>query len=132
MLFRSPAREGAALTPATWSQKWEGDVWTASLPVADTRFESPAALPLLLAAADGQSWRAHAEVQGQWPAVQPPDGVSPQITTTLQEGAAASALSPAPSPAPSPAGAAAVPASVFFFALLGALLGRLRDRKSVV
>ena len=41
----SPAREGAALTPATWSQKWEGDVWTASLPVADTRLESPAALP---------------------------------------------------------------------------------------
>ena len=123
----SPAREGAALTPATWSQKWEGDVWTASLPVADTRLESPAALPLLLAAADGQSWRAHAEVQGQWPAVQPPGGVSPQMAAALQEGAAASApssaSSPASLPAPSPAGAAAVPASVFFFALLGALLG---------
>ena len=119
----SPAREGAALTPATWSQKWEGDVWTASLPVADTRFESPAALPLLLAAADGQSWRAHAEVQGQWPAVQPPGGVSPQMAAALQEGAAASAPSSASSPAPSPAGAAAVPARVFFFALLGALLG---------
>ncbi len=116
----APAKDGAALKPDTWSQQWEGDVWTANLPVSDMRLDSPAALPLVLAAGDGQSWRVQAAVQGRWPAVQEP-GVSPEMAAamqnTLQDRAA---LAPG---LPPDVQAGAVPASVFLFAVLGALLG---------
>ena len=95
--------------PKTWSQRWDGDVWTASLPVSSEREGSPATLPLVLAAG-GQSWRAEAPLSGRWPAPAAAADLPPTLTTAPLTDAG---HAPAP----------AAPLAAFLLALLGALVG---------
>ncbi|WP_423460946.1 protein-disulfide reductase DsbD family protein [Ottowia sp. VDI28] len=112
------APEGQPATPATWSQRWEGGVWSADLPLSPDRAESPRMMPLVLVG-DGQGWRAEAAVQGEWPPLAPLAGVSPALEAALKANSANSANAQA---APMPP-AEAVPMGTFLLALLGALLG---------
>ncbi|MDN8616231.1 protein-disulfide reductase DsbD family protein [Variovorax ginsengisoli] len=112
-------RTGAVLGK-DWTQTWQGDAWTATVPLADQRSASPAVMPVVVALAEadrqpGQpaAWRAEAPVAGSWPSVAAPAQVSPALTAAL----AANATPPAPRPAPPSAG--------FVAALLGALIGGL-------
>ena len=123
-----------ALGDHAWRQRWDGEVWTADLPVSPERASSPDTLPLVLVAGE-QGWRAEARVQGSWPAVRLPAGVSPALEAALKAnagipgipgipGAAGNAAAPLASPAVGPAPAPA-PAATFVLALFGALLGGL-------
>jgi thiol:disulfide interchange protein DsbD len=97
-----------------WTQKWEGDTWTASVPLSPHRSEGPALLPVVMAAADGQAWRSEAKVVGAWPAPPAPVAtVSPALEQALRNNAAVQAPAPA------------APSTGFLAALLGALVGGL-------
>lgn len=107
----------AAVQGKDWTQAWDGDIWTATVPLADQRSASPATMPVVVALAEadrraGQpvAWRAEAPVSGTWPAAAPRAQVSPALQAALAANAA-----PAP---PQPTGS-------FAAALLGALLGGL-------
>ncbi len=95
-------------TAAQWTQAWNGAEWTARVPLAAQRSNSPSLMPVVLAA-DGQGYRAELKVLGDWPKVAAPAAVSPALAAALQANAAAA-------PAPSLG---------FMAALLGALLGGL-------
>jgi thiol:disulfide interchange protein DsbD len=117
----------AAVSGKDWTQAWQGDTWTATLPLADQRSASPTVMPVVVAlvAADRQAgqpmaWRAEAPVTGTWPAAgaAPRAGVSPALQAALTANAAnAAAAVPSELP-PQPAG-------TFMAALLGALFGGL-------
>ena len=107
----------AAVSRKDWTQAWNGDSWTATLPLAEQRGASPSVMPVVLTLAEadrqaGQSfaWRAEAPVSGNWPAVAAKAQVSPALKAALEANA-----SVAP-PAPQPTGS-------FIAALVGALLG---------
>ncbi|MGF6528936.1 protein-disulfide reductase DsbD family protein [Variovorax sp. PvP013] len=109
-------------TAATPQQSWDGERWSATVPLADHRSASPAEMPVVVALAetdrrDGApiAWRAVAPVAGAWPATATPAAVPPALQAALAANAAAPS---APAPAPVPAGG-------FVVALLGALLGGL-------
>jgi thiol:disulfide interchange protein DsbD len=108
----SLAAPGQPAGPKGWSQRWDGAVWSADLPLSPDRAESPAALPLVLSAA-GQGWRAEAPVAGDWPAPAAVAATLPTLPVAPRTGDVA---------AP-PAAISAAPASVFALALLGALVG---------
>nr|WP_235965252.1 thioredoxin family protein [Caenimonas soli] len=95
---------------AQWTQAWQGDTWTAQVPVSPQRSQSPAVIPMVLASGT-QGWRTEAKVLGQWPAVAvaAAAGISPALEAALRTNAAAV-------PAPS---------LTFAAALLGALFGGL-------
>jgi thiol:disulfide interchange protein DsbD len=99
---------GEVIEPAgRWSQAWQGDTWTASVPLSAYRSKSPAAFPLVVAAG-GQSWRADAQVAGAWPAVNPPAAaVSPALQDALRSNEAPPAMA----------------STSLLVGLLGALLG---------
>ncbi|MBA3771418.1 MAG: thioredoxin family protein [Ramlibacter sp.] len=97
-------------TAAPWTQAWQGDTWTARVPVSAQRSQSPAVMPIVLAAG-GQGWRAEARVLGTWPAVAASTGVSPALESALRRNAAA--------------GTPPSSSLTFTAALLGALLGGL-------
>jgi thiol:disulfide interchange protein len=107
-------------TAAQWTQGWQGDTWTARVPLSPQRANSPAVLPMVLA--DGaQGWRTEAKVQGEWPAVAAITGMSPALEAALRgtaPGGGAGATAPSPTPAPTVTLTLAA-------ALLGALLGGL-------
>ncbi|MDR1969144.1 MAG: thioredoxin family protein [Burkholderiaceae bacterium] len=100
------ARPGQPLDDKTWSQHWEDGDWLADVPVSPDRTDSPATLPLVLAAG-AQGWRAEVPVRGDWPAVATASAV-PTLAVAAQDSA----------PVP-----ATVPAQAFLLALLGALVG---------
>ena len=111
----------AAESGSGWTQAWQGDVWTADLPLSDERGESVAQLPLVLALADGaRAWRTVAAVDGAWSPAAPAAMVSPALAAALEANRAAAAGSAAPWSAPRAVGAAAL-----LTALLGGLLGGL-------
>jgi thiol:disulfide interchange protein len=108
----------AAVQGKDWTQAWQGDTWTATIPLADQRSASPAVMPVVVALADadrqpGQpvAWRAETPVSGDWPATAAKAQVSPELQAAL----AANAAEPAPQ----------APSGTFMAALLGALLGGL-------
>ena len=101
-------------TAGKWTQAWQGDTWTAKVPLSPHRAASPAMLPIVLAA-DGQGWRTEAKVVGQWPAVQAPT-VSPALAAALAQSGGASPAAPVSVPGPS---------LTLVAALLGALVGGL-------
>ena len=91
-------------TAAQWTQKWDGAVWSAQVPLSAERSNSPSVMPVVLAA-DGQGYRAELKVLGDWPKV-------------------SSKAVGAPEPVP----LAAAPASLSLLAaLLGALLAHLEQ-----
>ena len=118
----APVASGEPLDERRWSQRWDGAVWTADIPVTPDRADSPARMPLVLVSADGQQgWRADAPVSGAWPALAQAAVVSPALEAALKANAAQAADAAAP---PAPA-ANAVPLATFVLALLGALVGGL-------
>ena len=114
----TPAKPGEPVGARTWSQHWDGDVWTADVPVSPERADSPEKMTLVLVAGE-RGWRAEAPVAGAWPALALPAGVSPALEAALKANANAGAN------APPPAAPTAVPATTFVWALLGALIGGL-------
>jgi thiol:disulfide interchange protein DsbD len=107
------AGPGQGPSQKTWRQHWDGDTWTASLPVSPEREGSPAAVALALAAG-GQSWRVQAPIAGRWPAPSPAADLPPTLGSAASLPGAASASTPTP---------AAAPWGAFLLALLGALVG---------
>ena len=124
VLLTAAKRVGAGETvgPRTWSQRWDGDIWTADLPISPDRAESPETMPLVLVAGQ-QGWRTEAKVDGTWPAVAQAAVVSPALEAALRANAANAPNAPGAGAAPAAPAALAVPASTFALALLGALLG---------
>ena len=114
----TPAKPGEPVGARSWSQHWDGDVWTADVPVSPERADSPEKMTLVLVAGE-RGWRAEAPVVGAWPALALPAGVSPALEAALKANANAGAN------APPPAAPTAVPATTFVWALLGALIGGL-------
>lgn len=107
----------AAVSGKDWTQAWQGDSWTATIPLADQRSASPTTMPVVLALAEADrrngapiAWRAEAPVTGTWPATAAVAQVSPALQAALEANTAV--------PLPQPAGS-------FLMALLGALLGGL-------
>ena len=107
----------AAVSGKDWTQAWQGDSWTATIPLADQRSASPTTMPVVVALDDADrqpgapiAWRAEAPVSGTWPATPAPVQVSPALKAALEANAAV--------PLPPPVGG-------FIAALLGAVLGGL-------
>jgi thiol:disulfide interchange protein/DsbC/DsbD-like thiol-disulfide interchange protein len=100
---------GEVIEPAgPWTQSWQGDTWTARVPLSVQRSQSPAMLPVVLVLGD-RGWRTEAKVAGTWPAV-----------------AAAAALPPGfASPLGGTSAPPQGPSLTLAAALLGALLGGL-------
>lgn len=96
-------------TSAQWSQAWEGQIWTAQVPLSPQRSQSPDVMPIVLTQGN-EGWSIDARVQGTWLATAAPVAVSPALQEALRNNAAA---------AESGAG------STFAAALLGALVGGL-------
>jgi len=98
-------------TAATWTQSWQGPVWTAAVPISPQRSASPDVMPLVLAGLVGTErlgFVTQAKVSGTWPAVAALGAVSFAGVSS-----APSAVVNVP---------ANVPSSVWL-ALLGAFLG---------
>jgi thiol:disulfide interchange protein DsbD len=93
---------------APWKQAWQGQVWTAELPLSAQRSNSPALMPVVLTQA-GKGWRVELPVRGAWPKV-----LEPAALTQVQPSAPPVNASASP----------AVPVSLIA-ALVGALLGGL-------
>ena len=108
---------GGVIEPgAAWQQAWQGNLWTAQIPLSGQRTESPARLPAVVALASqagAAGWRFEAPVQGSWPAVAVAAYVPAALDTALKANAAGGA-------APLLGGAAQL---TLMAALLGALLG---------
>lgn len=109
---------------AEGTQRWEGDVWTARILLAEQRSNSPSTLPVVLAervqgSTPRPGYRVDLPVQGPWPAVVAKASVSPALEAALQANAdlVGSGLPPA-----APSGASSLTLTA---ALLGALLGGL-------
>jgi len=118
----------AAVSGKDWTQSWQGNTWTATMPLADQRSASPTVMPVVVALAEadrqpGQpvAWRTEAPVAGTWPAAATPARaeVSPALQAALTANAANAAASASTTDLP------AQPAGTFAMALLGALLGGL-------
>lgn len=124
----SPAvLQHAAESGSGWTQAWQGDVWTADVPLSAERGTSLAQLPLVLALPaqatheGARAWRTVAAVDGAWSPAAPAAVVSPALAAALEANRAAAASNTAlPPPAPRAVGIAALMA-----ALLGGLLGGL-------
>ena len=94
---------------ALWTQRWDGAVWTAELPLAPQRSASPAVLPVVLASGT-QGWRAELPVRDAWPTSAAPATLSPALQAALDANAAAQG---------------GAPTLGFWAALAGALIGGL-------
>jgi thiol:disulfide interchange protein DsbD len=96
-------------TAAQWTQSWQGDVWTARVPIAAQRGASPSVMPIVVAGLAGNErlgFVTQAKVTGEWPKLAAP-------------GAGLGAVSPA---TPATLAPQNLPSSLWL-ALLGALLG---------
>lgn len=117
----------AAVLGRDWHQSWEGDTWTAELPLSPLRGSTPAQLDLVLGlpapgtdvahAPPAQAWRLTAPVQGTWQAAALAQ-VSPALAAALAANQQA-ADTPAALPAASPG------LGSWLAALLGGLTGGL-------
>jgi thiol:disulfide interchange protein len=102
-------------TAAQWTQAWQGDAWTARVPLSAQRTHSPNVLPIVLAVGN-QGWRTQAKVSGEWPAVAAPTSVAPALQAALRNAAGAGGNG-------SSVSTPATPSLTLIAALLGALLG---------
>ena len=107
---------GSVIEPAgPWQQAWQGDVWTAQLPLSSERSVNPSQLPLVVAFND-MAYRLDVPVKGDWPALVAVAGVSPALEAALKANMVNTATAGAPPPS-------SAPSLGFFAALFGALLG---------
>lgn len=88
-----PETPGVIDASAPWSQQWDGNVWTARVPMSAHRLESPETMPMVLTGLQG-GWRTQARVFGAWPAVTPAAG-SPATPPQVSGGEADGASKPA-------------------------------------
>ncbi len=100
-----------------WTQTWQGDIWTARIPLSPDRGSNIDSLPLLLvpesATPQQMAWRTVATLQGKWHAATQAE-LSPALAAAL------SAAAPASTPTvPAPT------APEWLWALLGGLVGGL-------
>jgi len=123
--------EHAAESGSGWTQAWQGNVWTASMPLSAERGQSLAQLPLVLAlpasmppTSGARAWRTVAAVDGAWSAAAPSATVSPALAAALAANRADMA-SNAPAPAQTTPAARPASAGALLTALLGGLLGGL-------
>ena len=98
-------------TSAPWSQAWEGQIWTARVPLSPQRSQSPDVMPIVLTQGN-KGWRVDALVQGPWPAMAAPVTMSPALQEALRKNVIA-------------AGTESGSGLSLMVALLGALLGGL-------
>ncbi|MEO8856523.1 MAG: protein-disulfide reductase DsbD domain-containing protein [Burkholderiaceae bacterium] len=91
-------------TAAPGTQRWDGDAWTASVPLSGLRTASPTLLPVVLVL-DDKALRTELPIHGAWPAAAMP--------VAATQGAYAAG----------PISAAGNPPTTFWVAMLGALLG---------
>ena len=117
-----PETAGLIEPGAPWKQAWEGERWTADVPLSPHRSESPNQLALVVAQADppGQGpgsagVRLDVPVQGAWPTAAPMAAAVPEALQAALDANAARASAPISSATTLTLGAA----------LLGALLGGL-------
>ena len=110
----------AAVQGKDWTQKWEGAVWNAQIPVSEERGDSPKSLRWVVAVGPESAPKAPAfelepPVQGTWPALTPaaPAEISPALAKALADNAS-SAQKPA---------ASSTTALGLTLAVLGALVG---------
>ena len=103
-------------------QSWQGDRWTAQVPLTPHRTESPPMMPLVVAFNDA-AYRLEVPVTGSWPAPAAVVPIPPALEAALKANAAAGAA-PVQSGQSSSSGA---PFGSFglLAAILGALLGGL-------
>jgi len=122
----------AAVAGKDWTQAWQGNTWTATVPLADQRSASPAVMPVVVALAEadrqpGQpvAWRTEAPVAGTWPAAAA--AARAEVSPALQAALAANAANAAKAAASAspPGDLPPQPAGTFIVALLTALLGGL-------
>ncbi len=111
------AKPGEPAGERRWSQRWDGEVWTADIPVSPDRADAPERMPLVLVAGE-RGWRADAPVLGSWPQIASVAMVSPALEAALKANAAAGS-----GPVAAAVGTNAVPPATFMLALLGALVG---------
>lgn len=112
-----PEAEGLIVPGGTWTQQWDGARWTASLPLAPDRQESPDTLAVVLAPAaqhNGAGARLLVPVKGTWPPVAPTAIVPPALQQALDTNRAQAQPN-----------TTAMPGLTLWAALLGALLGGL-------
>lgn len=125
-----PATSGvvhnAAVQGKDWTQSWQGNVWTAQIPVSKERGESPKNMRWVIATGPESGPKAPAlevdtAVQGQWPAlaVPAPTEISPALAKALAENARNAGSAQKTNP---PQSATALGLTL---AILGALLGGL-------
>jgi thiol:disulfide interchange protein DsbD len=118
-----PETTGLIEPGSPWTQAWDGERWTARVPLSPQRSDSPAQLALVVAPANppGEGAgtagvRLDLPVQGTWPAAAPlPAAVPDALQAALDANAARAATPPA---------APGVPVSLWA-ALLGAFIGGL-------
>lgn len=104
---------GSVIEPAAqWTQSWQGNVWTAQIPLSGQRNESPTVMPVVVAF-EKMSYRIEAPVKGPWPAVAAAAQVPPALDAALKANATSGAA---------PLQTSAVPMTLWL-ALLGALVG---------
>lgn len=116
-----PETEAVIETAGEITQQWDGDVWTARVPLSPHRSESPEPMPVVLAS-EGRGWRAELPVEGGWPKIADAAGVSPALEAALRANAQ---LGGPDAAAPAPSAISAAPPGVWLAALLGALIGGL-------
>lgn len=116
-----PETPGLIEPGAPWTQAWDGERWSASVPLSPHRSDSPAAVPLVVALANppgagpgSAGVRLQAPVQGNWPAAAPLPGAVPDaLSAALAQNASRAASAPS---------GGGVPITLWA-ALLGALIG---------
>ncbi|QNP47669.1 protein-disulfide reductase DsbD family protein [Diaphorobacter aerolatus] len=122
-----PETEAVIETAADIQQQWDGDVWTARVPLSRQRSESPSPMPIVVAS-DGQGWRAELPVDGGWPATAAPATVSPALEAALKANAqlgGGQATVGNPNAGTTPSSISAAPVGIWLTALFGALVGGL-------
>jgi thiol:disulfide interchange protein len=97
-------------------QSWQGDKWTAQVPLTPQRTESPGLMPLVVAFNES-AYRLEVPVKGSWPAPAAAVQIPPALEAALKANAAAGAAPTQSQPPAAPVGLLA--------ALIGALLGGL-------
>ena len=100
---------------ARWTQRWNGGVWSASVPLSAQRSNSPAVMPVVLALG-AQAYRIELNVQGDWP---PVTAMAPQ--SPVLQGGPGGGTQAGNAGFYAPAGAG----MTLWAALLGALVGGL-------
>ncbi len=104
---------GSVIEPAAqWTQNWQGNVWTAQIPLSGQRTESPAVMPVVVALGNA-SYRIEVPVKGEWPKVAAAVQLPPALDAALKANASSGA-------APIQASATSL---TFWAAIVGALIG---------